>query len=127
MVGGLAIGGVTALLVFAITLVRTTMHMAKMMYVTATTNVCFNRQYLDSLLRVAVFLLVPIPHLLWLVEMQKQLHALEDDAPIVPRNVATLTDAQHAFGICVPIMDSNPLSTGTDATIARLVEFPKLK
>jgi hypothetical protein len=58
---------VMTLPVFVITLVRTPMHIAKTMYVTATTQVCFKTcRYFDPFLRVAVFLLVPIPHILWL-------------------------------------------------------------
>lgn len=38
-----------------------------MFYVTATTNKCFRQhQYFDPVLRWMVFLLVPVPHLLWL-------------------------------------------------------------
>jgi hypothetical protein len=67
LVGGLGFSIVITLVVFFITLVRTPMHIAKMMYVTATTQDCFKQcRYFDPFLRVGVFLLVPIPHLLWL-------------------------------------------------------------
>ncbi|CAB9506746.1 expressed unknown protein [Seminavis robusta] len=55
-------------LVFAITLIRLPMHMAKTFYVAATTEECYERcQFFDPFLRILVFLLVPIPHLLWLL------------------------------------------------------------
>lgn len=68
LVVGLIGGMVLTLLLSGITLIRTPMHMVKTMYVTATTQVCFKRcQYFDPLLRIVVFFLVPLPHVMWWV------------------------------------------------------------
>lgn len=53
--------------VFLLTLLRTPMHLAKMLYVTATTEECFSGGYLSGISRLVVFLLVPLMHLLFLV------------------------------------------------------------
>merc|ERR1719491_2889708 len=67
LLGGTLFGVLITFFIFVITLVRTPMHMVKMLYVTATTQNCFKRcQYFDPFLRVTVFLLVPLVHVLWL-------------------------------------------------------------
>lgn len=67
LVAGLVTGTILTLVVFVFTLVRTPLHIAKTMRVTATTRRVFQPcRYFDPLLRVLVFCLVPIPHLLWL-------------------------------------------------------------
>jgi len=67
LLGGTSFGILITFLIFVITLIRTPMHMVKMLYVTATTQECFKHcQYFDPLLRVVVFLLVPVVHVLWL-------------------------------------------------------------
>ena len=68
---GLIIGSIfgvlMTVLVFIYTAIRTPMHIVKMMYVTATTDECFKRRLnFDPLLRIVVFCLVPIVHVLWL-------------------------------------------------------------
>mmetsp|Transcript_19301 Transcript_19301/g.22985 ORF Transcript_19301/g.22985 Transcript_19301/m.22985 type:complete len:664 (+) Transcript_19301:76-2067(+) len=67
---GIATGSLFGLLitaiVFLLTLVRTPMHICKMLYVTATTDKCFPG-YLSMFMRISVFLLVPLPHMLWLL------------------------------------------------------------
>jgi len=70
LITGTVFGLLMTVLVCTYTLVRTPLHIAKMMYVTATTTEeCFRPypHYLDPILRIAVLLLVPLVHVLWLV------------------------------------------------------------
>jgi len=69
LITGTVFGLMMTVLVFTYTLIRTPLHATKMMYVTATTTTeCFQPyHYLDPFLRIAVLLLVPLVHVLWLV------------------------------------------------------------
>jgi len=64
LVFGTLVGVEMTLMVFGITLIRLPLHIAKTLYITATTATCFSCAYFDPFLRVVVFFLVPIPHLL---------------------------------------------------------------
>mmetsp|Transcript_11972 Transcript_11972/g.15996 ORF Transcript_11972/g.15996 Transcript_11972/m.15996 type:complete len:658 (+) Transcript_11972:85-2058(+) len=66
LVCGSVFGIIITLVIFLLTLVRTPMHIFKMLRVTATTDRCF-KGHLGLLLRVFVFLLVPLVHILFLI------------------------------------------------------------
>lgn len=67
---GTLVGLEMTVMVFLITLVRLPRHILKTLYLTATSDDLFTWcHYFDPFLRVVVFLLVPIPHVLWLIEV----------------------------------------------------------
>lgn len=63
---GSIVGAAISVIIFTLTLVRTPMHVYKMMRVTATTDECF-KGHLGTIMRISVFFLVPIPHLVFLL------------------------------------------------------------
>jgi hypothetical protein len=63
---GSLIGAFVTLIIFLFTAIRTPMHIFKMLYVTAKTDECF-RGHLGGIMRMAVFLCVPILPLVFLV------------------------------------------------------------
>ena len=66
-IAGTLLSAVATLAVFLITLVRTPMHIFKMLHVTATTKECFaGGMCMPLVMRLAVFLCVPVVHLLFL-------------------------------------------------------------
>lgn len=66
IIAGSILGTAITVIVFALTLVRTPLHIAKMAYVTIATSECFPG-HLGHVLRFFVFFLVPVVHLLFLV------------------------------------------------------------
>lgn len=68
LVFGPIVGVEMTLMVFFVTLARTPCHIWKQLVVVATNKTCFTPcNYFDPFLRIAVFFLCPIPHILWLV------------------------------------------------------------
>jgi len=69
---GIVTGSVLGLLitsvVFLLTFVRTPMHICKMLYVTAVTKECFTGNF-STIMRISVLVLVPLPHLFWLISV----------------------------------------------------------